>query len=472
MSQANKNKKETKNNKIKKEEENIQKESKSNEKNVPIGLPTKTRIKCEVCSKEDAEFYCSQCLVHYCLKCEDLVHSHFLKKKHQKFISQDIFIKNQESKETNNNRCPKHKKKFKIYCEEEDQLICRSCIEYCLDQNHSLLTLNSKSNQIFQKMQIILKEIQTKEKENQLSIQKSQQNKNKLKQKIQQISQQIEKESDLLKQQIDKSKNQQLKVLKTIQIIIENQFNQKIQNNEKTIQKINEDKTKIQKISNLKTKNKNIELINESKELINEFKEIINKFKKRKEKEKEIQKFKLSKEIFDPKMNSQNTIKLKNQNQTAWNPSTNYMGRILGQTKYSTGKHKIQIKIDQFPNTQSRSNRINLGVIQTENREKLIRNRDYEESYYFATHWNKNLLESSKRKKENGKQYEERYPENIKLKENDILEILLDMDQKTIAFKINENYLGIAWENLPKSVHFFAYFPWMKGNKKNQITLI
>ncbi|KAJ6229053.1 hypothetical protein M0813_08553 [Anaeramoeba flamelloides] len=474
MSQANKNKKETKNNKIKKEEENIQKESKNNEKNVPIGLPTKTRIKCEVCSKEDSEFYCSQCLVHYCQKCEAQVHSTFLKKKHEKFISQDIFIKNQESKEKkNNNKCPKHKKKFKIYCEEEDQLKCSGCItEYCLDQNHSLLTLNSKSNQIFQKMEIILKEIQTKEKENQLSIQKSQQNKNKFKQKIQQISQQIEKESDLLKQQIDKSKNQQLKVLKTIQIIIENQFSQKIQNNEKTIQKINEDKTKIQKISNLKTKNKNIELINESKELINEFKEIINKFKKRKEKEKEIQKFKLSKEIFDPKMNYQNTIKLKNQNQTAWNPSTNYMGRILGQTKYSTGKHKIKIKIDKFPNTQSQSNRMFLGVVQTENREKLIRNRDYEESYYFTTHWNKNLLQSKKKKIENGKQNEERYPENIKLKENDIFEILLDMDQKTIAFKINENYLGIAWENLPKSVHFFAYLSRKKKNENIQITLI
>ncbi|KAJ6229055.1 tripartite motif-containing protein [Anaeramoeba flamelloides] len=156
--------------------------------------------------------------------------------------------KKKESKETNNNnRCPKHKRKFKFYCEEEDQLICRKSIENCLDQNHLILSLNSKPNQIIQKMEIILKEIQTKEKENQLTIQKSQQNKNKLKQKIQQISQQIETESDLLKQQIEKSKNQQLKLLKTIQIIIENQFNKIIQNNEKSIQKINQDKTKMQK---------------------------------------------------------------------------------------------------------------------------------------------------------------------------------------------------------------------------------
>ncbi|KAJ3429265.1 hypothetical protein M0812_24609 [Anaeramoeba flamelloides] len=226
MSQTNTNKKETKTNKIKKEEETIQKESKNKEKNVPIGLPTKRRIKCEVCSKEDAEFYCSQCLVRYCQKCEAQVH---------------------KSKETNYNKCPKHNQKFNFYCEEEDQLICRSCIENCLDQNHLILSLNSKSNQIFQKMKTILKEIQTKEKENQETLQKSQRNKNKFKIKIQQISQQIERESDLLKQQIEKSKNQHLKLLKTIQIIIEYKFNKIIQNNEKTIQKITKIKPKCKK---------------------------------------------------------------------------------------------------------------------------------------------------------------------------------------------------------------------------------
>ncbi|KAJ3429261.1 putative protein-related [Anaeramoeba flamelloides] len=467
MNQTNKNKKETKKNNKKKKEEKIQKESKNKEKNVPIGLPSTRRIKCEVCSKEDAEFYCSKCPVYYCQKCEAQVHTPFWKKKHEKFISQDIFIENhdkkskKESKETNNNRCPKHKKKFKFYCEKEDQLICRKSIENCLDQNHLILSLNSKSNQIIQKMEIILKEIQTKEKENQLTIQKSQRNKNKFKQKIQQIVQQIEKESDLLKQQIEKSKNQQLQLLKTIQIIIENQFNKKIQNNEKSIQKINQNKTKMQKIRKLKTKNKNIELINESKELINEFKE------------KEKLKFKLSKEIFDPKMNYKNTIKLKNQNQTAWNASRKSRGIILGQTQYSTGKHTIQIKIDQFPNINTESNWIYLGVINTENRENLIKNGDYEETYYFRTHWDRNLLQSSKKKKENGKEYSEKYPKNIKLKENDILEILLDMDQKTIAFKVNKNNFGIAWENLPESVHFFAFLSFNRQRiKKNQITLI
>ncbi|KAJ6236964.1 hypothetical protein M0813_27313 [Anaeramoeba flamelloides] len=446
MNQANKNKNEQKkNNNIK--EEKIQKESKSNEKNVPIGLPRRT--KCEVCSKEYAEFYCSKCPVHYCQKCEAQVH---VKK---------------ESKEKNNNntKCPKHNQKFKFYCEEEDQLICRECIAYCLDQNHSLLSLNSKSNEIFQKIQIILNEIQTKEKDNQLTIQKSQRNKNKFKQKIQQISQQIEKESDLLKQQIEKSKNKQLQLLKTIQIIIENQINQIIQNNQKTIQKINQNKPKIQKIKKLKTKNQNIELINESKE-------IINKFKKRKEKEKEKQKLKLSKEIFDPKMNSFNFLKLKNQIQTAWNASKKSMGIILGQTKYSTGKHKIKIKIDQFPNTCTEKNAFSLGVINTKNREKLIGDRNTEGYYYFKTHWDKNKLRSFKIKKEKGKWYSKKYPKNNKLKENDILEILLDMDQKTISFKINENNLGTAWEKLPESVYFFAYFAGTKGNKKNQITLI
>ncbi|KAJ3429258.1 hypothetical protein M0812_24602 [Anaeramoeba flamelloides] len=479
MNQTNKNKKEKNNKKTrKKEEEKIQKESKSNEKYVPIGLPNTRRIKCEVCSKEDAEFYCSHCPVYYCQKCEAQVHTPFLKNKHEKFISQDIFIENQESKETNiNNRCPKHKKKFKFYCEKEDQLKCPECIENCLDQNHLIFSLNKKCNEIIQKIQIILNEIQTKEKDNQLTIQKSQLNKIKFKQKIQQISQQIQRESDLLKQQIEKSKNQHLKLLKTIEIIIENQFNQIIQNNQKTIQKINQNKTKIQKIIKLKTKSQKCKLINESRMIINKFKKRKEKEKekekvKEKEKEKEKEKFKLSKEIFDPKMNCKKTIKLKNQNQTVWNPSDKFNGIILGQTQYSTGKHKIQIKIDQFPNINTEENWIYLGVINTENRENLIKKGDYEGAYYFKTYWENNLLQSLKTTEQNGKEYEEKYPENIKLKENDILEILLDMDQKTISFKINENNLGIAWENLPESVHFFADLIYMEGNEKNQITLI
>ncbi|KAJ6236970.1 spry domain containing socs box protein [Anaeramoeba flamelloides] len=171
-------------------------------------------------------------------------------------------------------------------------------------------------------------------------------------------------------------------------------------------------------------------------------------------------------------MNRKNAIKLKNQNQTAWNPSKQISGRILGKTQYSTGKHKIKIKIDQFPNINTEKNGIILGVINTEDRVNFIKNRVFEGTYYFDTYWDKNLLQSLKIKNEKGKKYEEKYPENIKLKENDIFEILLDMDQKTIAFKINENNNGIAWENLPKSVYFFAFFKIMKGNKKNQITLI
>ncbi|KAJ6228815.1 spry domain containing socs box protein [Anaeramoeba flamelloides] len=312
-----------KNNNIKKEE-SIQKESKSNEKNVSIGLSTKRRIKCEVCSKENAKFFCSQCNVHYCQNCESEVNDNFLKKKHEQFISQDTFVERRvkkESKEKNNinNRCPKHNQKLQFYCQEEDQLICRE--------------------------------------------------------------------------------------------------------------------------------------------------EMIKKIKKEKEK------LNLSKEIFDPKMNYKNVIQLKNQNRTVWNPSEEFRGGILGQTRYSTGKHKIKIKIDQFVNTCTEENAIHLGVINTENREHFIKNEDFEGFYFFETNWDKNLLKSSKQKKKNGKWYSKKYPKNIKLKKNDILEILLDMDKKTIAFKINENNLGFAWKNLPESVHFFALLTWMNGNKKNQITL-
>ncbi|KAJ6239542.1 insulin-like growth factor binding protein [Anaeramoeba flamelloides] len=170
-------------------------------------------------------------------------------------------------------------------------------------------------------------------------------------------------------------------------------------------------------------------------------------------------------------MNYKNVLKLKNQNKTTWNSSKEFRGIILGQNKYMSGKHKIKIKIDQFPISISEENAIILGVVNTQNRKNLIKNRDYEGTYYFETFGNYNLLKSLKKKEENGKEYEKRCPNIFNLKQNDIFEILLDMDQKTIEFQINQNNLG-GWGNLPKSVHFFAYLAYMGGYRNNQITLM
>ncbi|KAJ3424062.1 spry domain containing socs box protein [Anaeramoeba flamelloides] len=179
------------------------------------------------------------------------------------------------------------------------------------------------------------------------------------------------------------------------------------------------------------------------------------------------------KEEFDPEMNEKNQIKLKNENKTAWNPGSKYYGwgKICGKKIYSSGKHEIKIKIDQYPKNES--NRIYLRVIKTENRENFIKNFEWEGTYFFQTYWNFEIkkLKSQKSKKENGKCTDEIYPEEIFLKKHDIFTIFLDMDQKKISFKINEKNLG-GWENLPQKVNFFANLWSQKEKEKDQITMI
>ncbi|KAJ3432198.1 chascon isoform d-related [Anaeramoeba flamelloides] len=69
-----------------------------------------------------------------------------------------------------------------------------------------------------------------------------------------------------------------------------------------------------------------------------------------------------------------------------WNPyNGGYWGRICGKKIYSSGKHEIKIKIDQFPNPKYGWNEIRLGVIKTENRENLIKKRKWEGIYFFQT---------------------------------------------------------------------------------------
>ncbi|KAJ6247040.1 spry domain containing socs box protein [Anaeramoeba flamelloides] len=174
------------------------------------------------------------------------------------------------------------------------------------------------------------------------------------------------------------------------------------------------------------------------------------------EKEKEGERKGEEKEEFDPVMNFGNLIKLKNKNKTAWNPSNDYWnGIICGKKIYSSGKHEIKIKIDQFPNPKNQLNEISLGVIKTENRENLINYRNREGTYFFQTNWNCNdqKLKSRKSKKENGIYAEKIFPKK-NLNKNDIFTISLDMDQKKISFKINEKKLG-GWENLKSKITKF-----------------
>ncbi|KAJ6226937.1 hypothetical protein M0813_10475 [Anaeramoeba flamelloides] len=470
-----KNKNKNKNKKHSKKEKKITKLSQ-------ITQPVEKQIpKCDNCHKKQSQFYCTICQVYYCSKCEEEIHKFSALKKHKKHLYKAPY--NELVKKTNFNICRKHNKELSLYCIDENKLICSECYTTCKKNNHEILGLTDFSNEIYENIKMILNKIQNEENQNKETIQKSLENQNKLKEKIKNICKKIENDSDLLIQKIQDSKINHLNIFKKIEIIIDNKIQTILEDTEKKQKKISKKKIKINTIQKLKKDKNHIKLIREGKEIIKSERKSEKNGKKGKtneneeldEKEKEKERKGEKKEEFDPKMNYRNRIKLKNENKTALNPYNYeyYCGKICGKKIYSRGKHEIKIKIDQFPNPKNKWNEIHLGIIKTENRENFIKYGNYQGTYYFETIWygHQKKLKSRKRKKENGKWTEKNYPEKIFLKQNDILTIFLDMDQKKISFKINEKNIE-GWENLPEKVNFFAQLWDQEGEEKNQITII
>ncbi|KAJ6253420.1 hypothetical protein M0813_13434 [Anaeramoeba flamelloides] len=87
-----------------------------------IRIPVEPLIpECEVCEKQKAHFYCTECKVHYCQNCESQVHTSFLKKKHQEFTFQEPY-------DPQENNCPIHQNnKLSRYCKNCQKLICNEC---------------------------------------------------------------------------------------------------------------------------------------------------------------------------------------------------------------------------------------------------------------------------------------------------------------------------------------------------------
>ncbi|KAJ6254818.1 zinc finger protein [Anaeramoeba flamelloides] len=58
-----------------------------------IRIPVEPKIpQCQVCEKKKADFYCTECKVHYCQNCKSEVHTSFWKKKHKDFIFQEPYV--------------------------------------------------------------------------------------------------------------------------------------------------------------------------------------------------------------------------------------------------------------------------------------------------------------------------------------------------------------------------------------------
>ncbi|KAJ6252916.1 hypothetical protein M0813_13779 [Anaeramoeba flamelloides] len=442
---------------------------------------------CEVCEKNRSDFYCTECKVHYCQNCESEVHTSFWKKKHKEFIFQEPYVP---------------RIKLSLFCKDENKLICTGCYDTCRTDNHAILSLNGYSNEISEKIKIILNTIQKEEIRNNETIQKSLENQKKIKQEIKELYDEIKINSNLLIEKIQTSKIKYLNLLKNIEMITNKKFDKILKKNMVKQKMINENKNQIKNLKKMKKDENYIKLIQESKEMIErqiQKEEILKqrqvqietkrqremerlsqrkmkqKIERGKKRRKKIQ-LEREKDQFDPRMNRKNLIKLKNGNKTACNAlyGMGICGTICGKKIYSSGKHEIKIRIDKFPNPKNQINFITLGVVKTEDRGKLIKKWGNRKTYFFVGDWScfEERMRSYKGKRLDGNQIQkERCPKKIKLKEYDFFTIFLDMDKKIISFKINEINLG-GWRNLPKRVCFFAdLFP-IKGLEKNQISIL
>ncbi|KAJ3428036.1 hypothetical protein M0812_25668 [Anaeramoeba flamelloides] len=190
-----------------------------------IRIPVEPQIpQCEVCEEKKADFYCTECKVHYCKACESEVHtSSFWKKRHKEFIFQEPYFPQEK---INSNLCDKHKKELSLYCKDDNKLICTKCYETCRINNHSIFGLDEYSNEISEKIKMILNKIQNVEIQNNETIQKSIELKNKFKIEIKELSNLIENQSDLMIQKIQKSKINHLNLLLKAEIITDTKFDQ------------------------------------------------------------------------------------------------------------------------------------------------------------------------------------------------------------------------------------------------------
>ncbi|KAJ3451437.1 spry domain-containing socs box protein [Anaeramoeba flamelloides] len=209
------------------------------------------------------------------------------------------------------------------------------------------------------------------------------------------------------------------------------------------------------------------------------------KQQKKKEQEKEQEKEKEKKvkilpiksyETFQPEF-SDKGIELSNNDQTASNlEKKNSKLRVCGKNSYSVGVHEILVKIDKFVKTEEELNWVQLGVIDSNTKKDCFSNNKNDEckgTYSYVSYWNGyyNVFASQKQKVHPKLFLKEENGYGKPFKQDDQIKVILDMDKKTLSFKVNNQNFGQAWDNLPDQVYFFVGLLG-QTNEPNRVTLL
>ncbi|KAJ3436310.1 tripartite motif-containing protein [Anaeramoeba flamelloides] len=166
------------------------------------------------------------------------------------------------------NKCTIHNENLKLYCQDEDKLICYLCYNKCYDENHTIQTLNQASKLLFDKITEITKSIENEERQDELNVLNALQKKNQFKQEISQISEQNDKYYQSLEKQIHQLRNSNCKLLKTAELIFEKKFDMIINKKKENDKRNFQNKLMIQNIYELKKTKGLDEIITLSRNLI------------------------------------------------------------------------------------------------------------------------------------------------------------------------------------------------------------
>ncbi|KAJ3448375.1 e3 ubiquitin-protein ligase trim [Anaeramoeba flamelloides] len=420
----------------------------------PIEAQTNKQIvQCEVCNQKPATTHCSACSISYCNSCE--VHIPLLKEKHKNFISNlnekgPIFSK----------LCHKHQKAVILYCLTHNELICSQCIdEECKDHLNQFTSIKKISNIFEKESKELLKKFTEQQKQILQFANTITKRNDILNQNYLDVVNMIKTNCQFLQKKINETMEYNLDILNKI-IFTTNYKNKLIldrnQKIDKYIKKPDEFKETLQK---LKEEKRDIDLVQYSKMIQTELKDIVKIAMK--------EQASVNNEMFNANFKTK-FIQISRKSKRITTVGKEW-GEVCGDQIYQRGKHVINIKIDQFPQSTYEKNRIFIGIIKSNKREDLSKEKQVKKIYFYQTFWSNTTKETSSYKTKFSPHQSSTYGQPFE--QGAIVNVYLDMYNRELSFGINNQKMGICWGGIPKKVSLYILLEGQRL-KKNIITIL
>ncbi|KAJ6241500.1 e3 ubiquitin-protein ligase trim [Anaeramoeba flamelloides] len=434
---------------------------------------------CEVCKSSDAEYHCSRCSVNFCENCTDKLHSEFLKTSHQKYVK--LILGNEKTNKKNkklkkSTKCELHEKKYLLFCKNDNRCICTECIAKCTKHGHILIKLEEASKIYIESCKQILGNLRTAKKHTRTKAKKSLQDHKNFQKSVEKESKNILEQINFLQTKINSLKGNYLNSLKRISnynsamvnhiVHLENEKQKFFQETKGVLQNYLELEKKedyVQIITNFQKLDQ--EKINRSLNLnVNENKKV----ERGEEKEQTIR----YQEYFSTKYKSPTARLDSNFTLCTTTSKSNENFWVCGNSIFQKkGIYEIRVKINQFPNRRRAFNKLQLGIVDYQNRDEFIQRGNLKGRLFFTSVWDPYDDPKITHKKVRFFPKHEEVQYGSPLKKGDVLRVIINMTKRELSFGKNDEFFGLAWDNIPEKVCFFAHL-WGQKKIKNKISFV